>query len=681
MKKRLLLFLPTLIAFAAAALFVSHQGALAFNGNNLMDDGVFDNVNTMSAGQIDNWLNANFPSSCISTNHGFAAPDPIGYNPNQGFLYGGAVSAGRVLYDAGQAYGLNPQVLLATLQKEEGLVQGNGPYGCSALAISASVGYGCPDSGSLYSYSNLNPPLYYQNGNAVTSVSNTCVNSAAKAGFSQQIIHAAWLLKFGEQRSEGNVNWAVIKGNWDNSDDPQSCYGGPMTQGYRKRCSWDANAVYYDGYITIDSTSTHMDTGATAALYWYTPHFHGNQVFDDIFQSWFGSIYVPSYAWSISNQSTYTDASKTTTVDSTNLVAGDRVYAVVKATNNGNVTWTNSGANPVHLATSRPQDRSSAFCDPSWLSCNRLATMVEASVAPGQTGTFEFWYKAPMAGGTYREYFNLVAEGASWMNDTGLSFYTVVQPPTYTWSIAGQFAFTDSSKTTPVDLTNLNPGQKVFIGFQVKNTGNVNWPQAGAHPIRSATNNPRDRISPFCDATWLSCNRPAVVNQDNLAPGQTSPVEFWYDAPAKPGTYREGFSMVAEGITWMNDPGLNFYTEVHFDASGGDTLNTDQALTAGQSITSTNGRYRLIMQADGNLVLYSINRALWSSSTAGRPVTKAVMQADGNLVLYDAQNKAYWSSGTAGKGASKLVMQADGNLVIYATGGTATWASHTNGQF
>ena len=33
-----------------------------------------------------------------------------------------------------------------------------------------------------------------------------------------------------------------------------------------------------------------MDTGATAALYWYTPHFSGNQSFDSIFQQWFGSL-------------------------------------------------------------------------------------------------------------------------------------------------------------------------------------------------------------------------------------------------------------------------------------------------------------------------------------------------------------------------------------------------------
>lgn len=288
MMKRLLPALSLFIIVFGALIFLrAPQAQATFNPNNLIDDAVFTNYSTMSAAQIDSWLNSSFPSSCISTNHGFSAPDPTGYSPSTGFSYGGAVSAGRVIYDSAQAYGINPQVLLVTLQKEQSLVSGDA--GCSTLRYAAATGYGCPDGGTTHSYSNLNPPLYYINGSAVTSVSGTCVNSATKAGFSQQVIRAAWLLMFGQQRSRGNTDWAVIKGGWDNSDDPQTCYGGPMTQGYRKRCSWDANAVFYDGYITIDGSSTHMDTGATAALYWYTPHFSGNQHFDSLFTSWFGS--------------------------------------------------------------------------------------------------------------------------------------------------------------------------------------------------------------------------------------------------------------------------------------------------------------------------------------------------------------------------------------------------------
>jgi hypothetical protein len=268
-------------------LFRGQAHAATFTSNNIMDDGVFNNTNSMNVAQINSFLNQ-FSSSCISTNNGFSAPDPTGYSPTTGFTYGGNVTAGQVIYDAAVAYGLNPQVLITTLQKEQSLVTGSS--GCSTIAYVGAVGYGCPDGGTTYSYTGVN--LYTINGATVSSVTGTCVNSSLKAGFSQQLIHAAWLLKFGEQRSEGNISWAIIQGNWINTDDPQSCYGGPMTQGTWQICPGGA-AIYYDGYTTIDGTAVHMDNGATAALYWYTPHFAGNQNFFNIFNAWFGSTYFP----------------------------------------------------------------------------------------------------------------------------------------------------------------------------------------------------------------------------------------------------------------------------------------------------------------------------------------------------------------------------------------------------
>ncbi len=288
--QRLALALVTATVALSSIAGIAH--ADSFNSSRIMDDSVFDNTNSMNASQIDSWLNSMFGStSCISTDHGFSAPDPTGYSPSGGFTFGANVSAGQVIYDASQAYSINPQVLLATLQKEQSLVSGSA--GCSTLAYAAAAGYGCPDSGGQYSYSGVD--LYAINGGTVTSVSGTCVNSSLKVGFSQQVIRAAWLLKFGEQRSEGNVNWAVIKGSWDNSDDPQTCYGGPMTQGTFQICP-GGPATYYDGYTTIDGQSTHMDTGPTAALYWYTPHFSGNQNFWTIFTNWFGGTVSNSYS-------------------------------------------------------------------------------------------------------------------------------------------------------------------------------------------------------------------------------------------------------------------------------------------------------------------------------------------------------------------------------------------------
>ena len=279
--KRLFVFM-TLFSFSVITTFVMTSGraSAAFNKDLLIDDIVFSNSGSMNSGAIDAFLNAR--NSCLSPNSGFSAPLPTGYNPNDGFLYGANATAGAVIATSAQVYGLNPQVLLVTLQKEQSLVTSTT---CSTNTIAKAMGYGCPDSGGSYSYSGLN--LYTRSGTTYTSVNGICVNSAAKAGFSQQTIRAAWLLKFSQERSLGNTGWAVIQGNWDNTDDLSACYSGYMTQGTFKRCP-NGSATYYDGWATIDGVATHMNSGATASLYRYTPHFPGNQNFVSIFESWFG---------------------------------------------------------------------------------------------------------------------------------------------------------------------------------------------------------------------------------------------------------------------------------------------------------------------------------------------------------------------------------------------------------
>jgi len=286
--------------FMLLALFISTQHAsAAFVANRLLDDAVFEYSGSMNAAQIDAFLNT-FPTSCISTNSGFDAKIPAGYSPTNGFTFGGFVSAGQVIATAAQVYGINPQVLLTTLQKEQSLVAGGVGY-CNngdENKYAAAMGYGCPDSSGPTSWTGVS--LYRRNGVEHTSTGATCVNTATKAGFSQQVIRGAWLLKFGEQRSKGNMNWAVIGGSWNNSDDPQTCYGGPMTQGTWQVCPSGAK-TFYDGYQTIDGTAVHMDTGATATLYWYTPHFHGNQSFVSVFESWFGSTQAGGYVVAVSD--------------------------------------------------------------------------------------------------------------------------------------------------------------------------------------------------------------------------------------------------------------------------------------------------------------------------------------------------------------------------------------------
>jgi hypothetical protein len=132
----------------------------------------------------------------------------------------------------------------------------------------------------------------------------------------------------------------------------------------------------------------------------------------------------------------------------------------------------------------------------------------------------------------------------------------------------------------------------------------------------------------------------------------------------------------------------------------------------------------MIVQSDGNLVLYSGATPVWASNTNGHPGAylsvenngdigvyagttalwaahptlqangvlvpgeslpsangqyRLTLQADGNLVKYNSSGTAIWSSGTMGMGVTALDMQSDGNLVLYS-GATPVWASNTTGN-
>lgn len=350
MKKSKLIYL-LLVPFFGLLVYSRIPTASAItNNNNLIDDFTFDDTSTLTASKIDQWLNANFPSSCISTNSGFTAPDPTGYSPNYPvtdgkWSYGPPVSAGQVIYDAAIAHSLNPQVLITKLQNEEQLVDGSA--GCSSTwRYASAVGYACTDSDTFthnYTYTGADPysdssalatPIYYRNGVAVNSITGSCVNHNYYAGFSEQIVHAAWALSIWRHKSEGQTGWAAVHGSWNHCDDINSCpanmnippswscYGGLMTQGTLKRCSTDTTGVYYDGYASIDGQTLHMDNGATAALYVYTPHI---QSFDNIFNGYFGSQYA--------------NDSFTPHPDGTLVSSGGRIYLIA----NGVKNWVTNG--------------------------------------------------------------------------------------------------------------------------------------------------------------------------------------------------------------------------------------------------------------------------------------------------------------------------------------------------
>lgn len=651
--------------FVAVLLLVCAPLASAanFNQNNIINDLVFDNAGTMSPGQIDTFLN-NFPGSCISLNSGFKAIDPTGYNPSQGYVFGGYTSAGQVIYDAAQAYGLNPQVLLVTLEKEQSLVTGRNNFSgyCNngdQHKYTAAVGYGCPDSGTTYSYTGLN--LYQRNGVTVSDTGTTCVNSAVKAGFSQQVIRAAWLLKFGEQRSKGNINWAVVKGNWNNSDDPQSCYGGPMTQGTWQRCP-SGGSAYYDGYTTIDGSATHMDDGATAALYWYTPHFSGNTSFFNLFTGWFGSTYTSSpYAWNLTSVRVYGDANYQNVISNLSpltLAPGQKAYIKVLAHNVGYNAWDSH----THLAVINPITRTSPFSDSSWLSADRPAAMQSATTAPDNDAVFQFSVTAPSSPGSFTESYGLVQDGTTFMNDAGLRLQIdVVQPVAGGSSTVISTLHSGQAATSALahHALYLQPDGNLVLSVNLKPVWSSNTAGSGATYFINQADGNMVLYSASGKPVWASNTNGSGATSLQLQPDGNL------------------VSYGTNGVVWAS----NTNTSPQENSQVNESMSPGFFLLPGEQLQTPDRKYSLFMQADGNLVLYNLvsGKALWASNTNGKSVMFLALQADGNLVLYGSTGQPLWSSNTNGTGGSNLFLQEDGNLVLYSPS-RAVWATNTQGH-
>lgn len=151
---------------------------------------------------------------------------------------------------------------------------------------------------------------------------------------------------------------------------------------------------------------------------------------------------------------------------------------------------------------------------------------------------------------------------------------------------------------------------------------------------------------------------------------------------------------------YISEVGLNPWTLISYQLGPNQTLYPGDVLMSPRS-TDTRG-YRLVMQSDCNLVLYSLQYyrgrsylidiwgtfktyqqgqdiPIWATNTQWSwSGCHATFQGDGNLVVYDSLNRVRWASGTNGRATGgTLRMQDDGNLVIYNTWNQPVWASDT----
>ena len=89
-----------------------------------------------------------------------------------------------------------------------------------------------------------------------------------------------------------------------------------------------------------------------------------------------------------------------------------------------------------------------------------------------------------------------------------------------------------------------------------------------------------------------------------------------------------------------------------------------------QGVKSSDGNFILVMQSDGNLVIYNMTSktATWASgsNTSKGPYTFAFAK-NGNLIVYNGLGTIIWQSGKtfSNNDTGMLLLQPDGNLVVY----------------
>ena len=186
-----------------------------------------------------------------------------------------------------------------------------------------------------------------------------------------------------------------------------------------------------------------------------------------------------------------------------------------------------------------------------WPSANRVAIQNESSVAPGQTASFTFVVRAPLAVGTVNMRVRPVVDGVAWLEDQGV-FVPVMTYANYHSAWVSQSAYpTLAANQISMPLT---------ISFQ--NTGTQSWTKGLIGQ--------EARLGVYLDDTqwvplavnWVYTNRVAAQSEASVPPGAVGSFTFQVRAPSTPGRYAIHLRPVIDGVTWMEDQGVFLYITV-----------------------------------------------------------------------------------------------------------------------
>lgn len=542
-----------------AIFFATSGRAYALSGSDfkpgrIIDDSLFYSGGTMTSAEIQTFLNAKVPvcdtngtqmrgsetRASYATGRGYPPPytclkdytETTASKPADSYCAGnyngGTKTAAQIIDEVSRACSVSPKAIIVLLQKEQSLVTDDWPW---SIQYRSATGYGCPDTAACDSQ-------YY--------------------GFFNQVYNAARQFQRYAKQSQ-LFNYRAGRTSYIKYNPDASCGGSNVS----------------------------IENSATAALYNYTPYqpnasslsnlygsgdscgAYGNRNFWRLWNDWFGSTSGPPFYAQYVSQSPYPILDSST---------GGSIFFNFR--NAGTAFWKDDLSNfpgyvPVHLATSFPINRASAFRASNWLSPSRAtgffskvyesdATTLAAdqhTVQPGQVARFEFTINADASipGGVYREYFQPIAEGApgyTW-NMGGWAYMDIgVNKPDYRASYISQSAYPTITK-----------GSSSAAWIRFKNSGSSPWlddasVHTGKRSIHLSTSWPINRASIFGSA-WGSVSRPNLnfskvyeadgttlaSAQHTVQPGQIVEYDFTLSAPSNipSGSYREYFEPIVEG--------------------------------------------------------------------------------------------------------------------------------------
>jgi len=483
---RFILFISVFI-FGLVVFMLPAKAEAAFNASYIIPDDQFIAISSMTENQIQEFLVAKGGSlaTYVETKDSWIGPNSYQYPtgcPSDNCVNAKGMKASAILYKVANWYGLNPQVILVTLQKEQSLITLPLSLPDDQWRLNSAMGYGCPDSGGC---------------------------SDAYKSFSLQTDWASWQLR-----------WNMDKAN--SQDTAQRAKVAP----------------YYTGNtITIDGVATLIGNGATASLYRYTPHFHGNENFYSIYSSWF-MPYLYEFVSAINPPS--------------NMSVGARANVSIILKNVGSATWKSDEIEKTSPFRMEILSGSSVFYDSAtWIEPTRIK-MTTTTVAPGEMATFDFCVKANSNPGYYVMKLVPTVENVVRLPDYGMTFGTNI-PEWLSYELV----------STVYPPATLSVGSTANVKIVLKNKGSAAWLSDKLDPsFRPFRLEVISGASSFYDsATWIGPARIKMTN-DIAGYNQLATFNFSIKAPTIPGNYSMRMVPVIENLSRFKDIGMNFKVTV-----------------------------------------------------------------------------------------------------------------------